>query len=132
VSPFKNHSRWGTWEDLVLARVKNPDDCQLAIQERQSQVDDDEAEKDLVRDEIIRSIKMTTGNPDEASVFISSQRMAELVYAATGEKMTVGRASNYIKTLAITELKKRDQNTQRGWLWTGMKCTLQSASLTLR
>jgi hypothetical protein len=46
-------------------------------------------------------------------------QVAELVTTAIGEKTSPKRATAYLRTLNIPELKKSDWKGQRGWAWRG-------------
>jgi hypothetical protein len=120
--PLKRYSRWGAWEEAVLARVPEPAECQKVIEERQGAVDDDAGEAGIVRDAFYQELWAREHDPDADVVFIPSGEAAAIVNAATGERFPTNRASSYLATLAIPELKKSDRGAEaggRGWLWTG-------------
>jgi hypothetical protein len=114
-----SHSRWGAWEDDVLARLPGPASCQRAIAERQDAVDDDREESELVRDAFVAALRDRQHHPDRQRVLIPSKEAAMIVAEATGERMPVTRVSPYLKTLSIAELRKSDRQGQRGWEWNG-------------
>lgn len=53
---------------------------------------------------------------DEAHVLFTSKQIAAFVNEALNEVLPVNRASSFIKTLGITELRKSDRGTARGWI----------------
>jgi hypothetical protein len=53
--------------------------------------------------------------------------MARIIEAPTREKRPTNRATVYLKSLGITELRKSDREGQRGWVWTGRKTQMEAA-----
>jgi hypothetical protein len=119
--PLKRHSRWGAWEDAVLAHVGDPSECQKVIEERQGQVDDDSAEADLIREYFAEQIRRRGFNQATQVIWIPTALAAEWMEDATGEKRPVNRASSLLATLNIKELRKGSEHGRRGWRWTGLK-----------
>jgi hypothetical protein len=121
------HSRWASWEDGVLSRIQHPDTAQQIIVERQSAVDDDAAEADLVRTAIADELRRRGHHPGKDVVWIPTSALARMVEAATGEKRPVNKASTYLGTLVIPELRKSNRGTGRGWTWAGEGSVEQQA-----
>jgi hypothetical protein len=119
VPPLARHSRWGSWEDLVIARLPRPAETQQIIEQRQGEVDDDREEADLVRDAFINELLNRDHNPHTETILIPSATVAYIVNEALGEKRPINKASAYLKTLGIKELRKSDRSDARGWMWCG-------------
>jgi hypothetical protein len=113
------HSRWGSWEDAVLTRLPEPIDAQRVIEERQADVDDDVEESALVRQAFIAFLAERRHDPDTQRVNFPSRVVAEIVNTATGEKRATCRASAFLKTLSIPELRPGRHGEARGWTWWG-------------
>jgi hypothetical protein len=113
------HSRWGTWENDVLTKVDEPKECQKAIEERQGQVDEDAAEADIVRQGFIAELRARGHDAENQAVWIASATVAAIVNVATNERRPVNKATAYLRTLTIEELRENRLGTGRGWLWTG-------------
>jgi hypothetical protein len=120
-APLARHSRWGAWEDAVLARVGDPSECQKVIEERQAEVDDDKAEAATVGEYFAAQLRHRGRDPERSVVFIPSQDAAEWVCKATNQQMPVNRASAFLRTLRVKGLRKSDRGEGRGWVWTGCK-----------
>jgi hypothetical protein len=118
VARLAKHSRWGAWEDAVLARVAEPKECQKLIAERQDAVDEDQNDYHLVREGIVTALRENGHDPDRQRVLIPSRDLARMVEEATAEKRPVAKASAYVKTLEIAELSKSDRADCNGWVWT--------------
>jgi hypothetical protein len=124
--PLAKHSRWGSWEEGVLARVAEPADCQKVIAERQEAVDDDQEESEIVRDFIVKELIFRQHVPDQQVIFIPSPVAARWANEATDERRGVKKAVSFLKTLNIKELRKGRTGTARGWTWCGERAdTLQ-------
>jgi hypothetical protein len=119
VPALAKFSRWSGWEAAVLSRVGDPAAAQKLIAERQESIDDDHAEADVVRDYFVRELQARRHNPDADGIFIPTRTAAIWVNGATGEKYPTNRASSYLRTLAIKELRKSADDGQRGWAWRG-------------
>jgi uncharacterized protein (DUF3820 family) len=119
VAPLARHSRWGAWEELVLARLPEPADAQKVIEERQAAVDEDQEEADLVREAFAQELRDRGHDPDEENVFIPSGTAADILNAATNERRPTIRASAHLKTLGVRELRKSAKDGVKGWQWCG-------------
>jgi hypothetical protein len=127
--PLAGYSRWGLWEEAVLTRVGDPSECQQVILERQQDVDADDEEADLVREAFIHELEYRGHTPAaEAKVLIPSSVAADIVNEATGESRPKNKASGYLKTLKIKELRKSDRGVGKGWLWTGVKAKAEATT----
>lgn len=130
--PLGTYSRWSAWEDGVLARTSDPKAAQALIVKRQEAMDDDRAEADLVRDGFVQELQRRGHAPDLEVVWVPAQVAAEIVQRATGEKYPVNRASAFLKTLGIAELRKSDQGGRgRGWVWRGQDADPEADALAL-
>jgi hypothetical protein len=118
--PLARHSRWGAWEDAVLARLSEPDDVQQVIAERQAAVDEDQTEAEMVRDHFVQRLRGRGHDPDRVAVFIPSAVAAVWVNDATGERRATNRACAYLNQLSIKELRKSmNSEKSRGFAWRG-------------
>ena len=127
--PITPATRWGTWEAEVLARLPEAEACQKVIKERQAGLDDDDHERDIVRDTFRARIKAMNREPDEVVLFISSGIVAKWLEEATGEKRPTNRASNYLGGLGIQELRKSaSKEGRRGWRWTGTEANSRATA----
>jgi hypothetical protein len=116
---LQRHSRWGLWEEAVLAKLPNPSRLQEVILERQDAIDEDQSELDLVRDAIIEALRQQSVTATKGAYFISSAKLAEIVNLATNEKRPTAKVTAYVQTLGIRELRKSKHDGCRGWVWTG-------------
>jgi hypothetical protein len=114
-----HYTRWASWEGGVLARLPDPRECQKVIAERQEQYDDDAQESALVRDGFRKELRNRGHPPDLAYLWISSAITAEILDKVTGEHRPVNKASAFLATLSIPELRKCDYEGARGWVWRG-------------
>ncbi len=120
------HSRWGAWEEAVLARVGDPAECQKVIEERQGVVDDDSHEAEIVREALVAELRARGHCPETEAVWFPARVAAEVVNQATMEKWPTNKANTYLGLLHIPELR-RSNRQQRGWVWTGLKAGMETA-----
>lgn len=113
--------RWGTWEADVLSRVAEPSECQTVISERQAEVDDDSSEAELVRQAFRASLEARNHDPDREVIWIDSRTAATWCNEALGERRPTQRATAYLETLTIPELRYSRRKTGRGFTWTGLE-----------
>jgi hypothetical protein len=125
-------TRWGAWEQGVLSRVAEPEECQKVIEERQKAVDEDHAEGDLVREHVTQCLQDRGHNPVNEIIFIPAATMADWVNGATGERRPVNKANAYLNTLFIKELRKSKDIGKRGYRWTGTKAEPRQAVVPLK
>jgi hypothetical protein len=135
-TPLAKHTRWGPWEDSVLSRVGDSSECQRTIAERQCAVDDDSAEADLVRDAFVTAIQSNGfDSADSVKVWIPAAVAATIVNGATGEKRPTNKATSFLETLGIAELRRsRGGDRGRGWFWCGrhVPVDIRVATLEIR
>ncbi len=117
--PMKRHSRWGAWEDAVLAKVGDPGEAQKVIEERQGVVDDDAGEAALVRAAFADDLRDRGHTPERAHVFIPSKVAAQILNDVTMERRPTNKANTYLGTLHIEELRSNRRSDSRGWVWLG-------------
>jgi hypothetical protein len=127
-------SRWAAWEQQVLACVPDAATCQQEIARRQAAVDGDQEEADLVRDAFVALLRTRKHDPDRDIVFVPAAEAARIVEEATGESRAKQRATVYLQTLPIRELRKvqRKDLGGRGWVWTGRKSGPRQSAVMLR
>ncbi|HZY84062.1 MAG TPA: hypothetical protein VFE78_04485, partial [Gemmataceae bacterium] len=119
--PLAQYSRWSAWERDVLSRVDKPDVCQQLIAQRQGQIDDDQAEANLVRQQFIAELKARRHNPERSAVWIPARVAQAILNKATDSTYAINRAGVYLGTLSIPELRRSDRSHGNGWAWRGSK-----------
>jgi hypothetical protein len=125
--PLAGFSRWSKWEAAVLAHVAEPGDCQKVIAERQAVLDDDQAEAALIRDAFVSELTRRGYDPARVAVFIPAAVAGQIINTALNEHLPVPRASAYLNTLAIAELRKSNAHGGgRGWAWRGQQADLNA------
>jgi hypothetical protein len=112
-------SRWGRWQEAVLARLDEPSDVQRTLEERSADCDEDQEESDIVRAEIRAEIRSQFHDPDAVRVKFSARALAELVNRATNEKRATGKATAYLRQLQIPEMQGRTNRGGRFYFWIG-------------
>lgn len=113
-------TRWAAWERLVLSKVQDPIGCQKLIVERQTDVDGDSEEMELVRNEFIEQIRHAGRDPDYDVLNIPSKMTAVWYGTATQQPgIQTGKATTMIKALAIREITPFRHNDARGFTWRG-------------
>jgi hypothetical protein len=128
VPKLERYSRWSAWEQGVLSRVEDPAACQEAIARRQQARDDDTAEADIIREGFAEELRRRRHDPDREAVWIPARVAAAVVNEATGEKYPTNRATSYLGTLTIAELRKSNRQGVRGWAWRGVQSDPQAAA----
>jgi hypothetical protein len=116
---LQKYSRWAVWEDQVLSRCENPDECLRVILERQSDMDADQEESDMIREAFATQLVRHGYRPAEVVALFSSEAMAAVIKEATGEPRARNKASAYLNTVKPAEMAKCDKRDSRGWLWSG-------------
>jgi hypothetical protein len=126
------YSRWSSWEAQVLACVEDPGACQRLTAGRQAGIDGDQEDADLVRDALVAELRARGHDPDTDVIFLPSAEAARIVNDATGEKRATNKASAYLGTLAIGELRKGSwSDGSRGWRWLGRGSSPGQAAVML-
>jgi hypothetical protein len=131
--PLRHYARWGAWEAAILARLPEPAECQTVIAERQAAVDDDAAEMDIVREGFIEELR-TNGRtedympcfPESGAYWIATKDVGRIVNLAIGEKRFGNKATAYLKTLGVPELRESRRGRGRGWVWRGKEAARES------
>jgi hypothetical protein len=117
---------WERWESEVLSLLPNPDGLIDLILSRQAGADEDQSEADDLRAKIVEEVSFALTASDDAetrTVFISSQRMAEMLAKVTGNgKHSEPRsATRYVLTLGVERLERYGMTGRRGFVWRGNK-----------
>ncbi|MCC7421733.1 MAG: PriCT-2 domain-containing protein [Planctomycetaceae bacterium] len=129
------HSRWGSWERDILARLPDPAAAQALIAERQSVADVESEESDLIEDFFRQQLARLGYSVDTEQIFIPSAIAARWFNWATGEKHTTSGVSRMLKQ-KIDEGKFHflsvcpNRVHGRGFHWTG-KDAVHSEDKTL-
>lgn len=116
---FRRNTRWGQWENAVLAGVAEPAEAQKVITERQGEIDDDDDEGALVRQAFYAELEGRCHRPDREAIFIPSAIAAGIVNLATGERRHPTRAIRHLLNLPIEEIRKSKKDGARGVAWRG-------------
>jgi hypothetical protein len=135
--PLARHTRWAAWEDAILSRVGDPNECGKILGERQEEVDEDASDAAVVREEFVQAIRGKGFHPDTMAVFFKSKNLAEIVNQAMGENRPVNKATAYLRTLHIPELRESrhgdgrggGRGRGRGWAWRGTKAPVDAIML---
>jgi hypothetical protein len=118
---FRAGTRWGAWEEAVLAKLKDPDKVLKTIIHRRKSLDVDEAAKNLFIDKVIGELKRYGHDPETAVVLIPVADAACWLREVNHEPMSTGQATAAIKIFAIPNLQKSDRGDGRYWVWRGKK-----------
>jgi hypothetical protein len=116
------YSRWGEWEENVLARMPGAAEIQAVICERQGLVDADGEESSVVEDHFRHELERLNYAPDEDSVHIPNAIAREWYGAAIGAKVTTNGMTRAIKQAIgegrLTRLTINPSHANgRGLLW---------------
>jgi hypothetical protein len=113
------HSRWGSWEDAIVARLPRPAAVQRLIRERQGEMDGDDADADTIRAAFAKELSDRGHDPDRASVRIPVGVAAAVVSTALRRHFETGKATTFLKGLHIPELRYDRKTNSRAWVWSG-------------
>ncbi|NCC53099.1 MAG: hypothetical protein EOM20_18060 [Spartobacteria bacterium] len=126
-APFEKTSRWGCWENQVLAKLGRGVDMDALrdlIRERQRAFDDEADEVELIRDGFTDAIRHNGYNVDDHSFFFKNSFVAEIYAHATGARCRKNTALRAIRELIRTgdlpELEALDTphgTYGRGFIW---------------
>jgi hypothetical protein len=122
------YSRWGDWEQHILSRLPEPSDAQLVIRERQAVADVESEEADIVEEFFAKALTDLNFSPSNERVFIPVSIATDWYGKATGERLTVTRASRSMRQ-KIDEgqfrrlLECPHRNHGRGFEWWGSDST---------
>lgn len=126
------YTRWAAFEHAVLAKVSDPDKCRKVISRRQTEIDDDSKEADLVAAYVRSKLQRAKLDPDTCCVYWTSAEVTEWLVAATGAKIPVNRATPYLRALSIPELRYTKKNGVPGWIWRGARAKKSATSVVFR
>jgi hypothetical protein len=129
-TPVNGNSRWGLWRREIVGRLKNPEEVMAEIARRAESVDDDESEKQIVRDGFTRIIYGYGHDPETVIVDFTAQQVARSLREATAEVRSTVRSASYIKTLGIGELTRHRTTAERLHRWTG--CRAEADTMPVR
>jgi hypothetical protein len=119
-------SRWASFEQAVLSKVNNPEQCKEVIAQRQVQVDDDSNEADLIVAFIRRKLQDKNENPDTCCVYFTTSEITACLHEATGTKLPINKATPHLRALAIVELRYTKKNGVPGWVWRGRQADINT------
>jgi hypothetical protein len=125
-------SRWASWEADVLTRVSGLKTCQDSIHARQEHIDDDNAERDLIRDYFCKQLEQRKHNPLTEVVFIPSLVAADWLNEVTKKRLQTNQASSHLAGLGIPELRKSAKAGNRGWKWQGEQASNHTPATSLK
>lgn len=120
------HSRWGEWEDGVLAKLPNAAAAQRLIFERRGEADVEAATASTVEDYVCKRLTKHGYDPATQRIRIRSEIVAQWFNAATEQQEPVARVSAQLRQMADEgQLKRLTKNKShkhaRSFLWTGEK-----------
>lgn len=126
---LESHTRWGMWEKEVLCRLSSAQICQEAIISRQTAIDSDQDECNLITEHIERQLIKNNMQTTIDRIFISVPTAANWVNEALGERHAKNAASKIlaqkitegkIPRFAIADGPQRIDGTsrkERGYFW---------------
>ena len=119
-------SRWGAWENGVLAKVGKFGFDVAAIQKligaRQAEVDEETDEVGLIRDMFLEAIHQHGHDPADGCYFFKNDYASRIVTRATGKRWSKIVLLRMLRDLCnkIEELDASDDGRYgRGFCWTG-------------
>jgi hypothetical protein len=121
--PLKAVTRWASWERDVLSKLEAPEACQAEIILRQGNADDDNTDRDHIRDYFAKRITDHGSDPDRSCIFIPSLTAAEWLSEATRKHFETNKSTSHIKGLGIEELNSTRESKRRGFIWLGREST---------
>jgi hypothetical protein len=114
-------SRWALFEAAVLAKVVDPEKCKKVIAQRQTEIDDDANEAVLVAAYLRAQLREQKEDPETCCIFMTTAEIAMSLREAIGSKLAINKATTFLRTLAIPELRYSAKNGVPGWVWRGRK-----------
>jgi hypothetical protein len=115
------YTRWAAFERAVLSKVADPQKCRETILRRQQEVDADANESDLVAAYFRVQLRKRELDPETCVIYWTTAEVTEWLAAATGTKLPVNKATPYLRTLSIAELRYTKKTGVPGWVWRGRK-----------
>ena len=126
------YSRWAAFEEQVLARVEDPEKCMEVIARRQSQVDADSNEADLVAAYFRQQLHEARQDPQRCCVFLSTAEITKWLQEAIGSKLPINKTTPYLRALGIPQLRYTKKNGAPGWVWRGAKAPVGATAKAFR
>ncbi len=116
------HTRWGTWERDVLARLPEPTDAQKVIAERQAAINADDDEAGNIEAHFAKELGALGYSPETDSVHIPNELARDWFIKATGDGATTTAVSRIVNQAfgegTMTRLRTNPCHTYgRGLLW---------------
>ena len=112
-------SRWALFERAVLSKVANPEECKRVIALRQSQVDDDANEADLVAAHLRKRLRDKVQDPDTCCLFFTTAEITAWLQEATGTKLPINKTTRTCDLRQYAELSYSKKNGVPGWVSRG-------------
>jgi hypothetical protein len=117
---LSKYSRWGPWEQEVLACVPDPEACQEEILSRRQQIDGDQDEANALRDAFEDFLNARRHDPLYEKVHIASADAANIYNDANNTDLAPQTVTTKIGDLHIKELRYNIRGDfGRGWVWSG-------------
>jgi hypothetical protein len=91
--------------------------------ERQGRADDDNTDRDHIRDFFAAKLVRCKLDPNAVCIFIPSIKAAEWLSEATRKHFETNKSSAHINGLGIPELIQNRESKQRGFIWLGINDT---------
>jgi hypothetical protein len=124
-------SRWATWEEEVLSRCIGVADCQGLIAARQDAVDEDAGEQDTLREFFADQLSLHGFSASMQKIFIPNSVASIWVNRASNQKLSTNRATSYLASLGVRELRKSALTGRKGWTWTGENASTIATAIPL-
>jgi len=123
--PLPQHTRWGEWEDGVLAKLPHAAETQQLIIARRGESDVEAAMATTIEQYIEKRLKAHGYDPDQQRLRIPTDMIAEWFNGATEQNQSVARASAVLRQMAdegqLKRLAKAKSHKHgRSFIWTGV------------
>jgi hypothetical protein len=118
------HSRWGEWEDGVLAKFPDAAAVQRLIQQRRGEADVEVATAAVIEEYVRKRLAANGYDPDRDRIRIPSDIIVEWFNGSTEQNQPVARASAVLRQMAdegqLKHLSKaKSHKHARSFVWTG-------------
>jgi hypothetical protein len=129
---LKKYTRRSDWEEAVLSRCDDPDECVKVSLERAAEADADREESAVVRLALMEQIRRHKKDPDSSVVFFGCTCLSKVVEEATHTPVGPTKVTGYLKKQGIAEMRHDHRADANSWVWTGSKADAQQAEVVIR
>ncbi|MCA9259659.1 MAG: hypothetical protein KDA61_10690 [Planctomycetales bacterium] len=132
--PLQRFTRWATWERGVLMRLRDPQEAQKLILDRQAEANCETDEAEIIEESFADKLAHAGYNPTTAQVRIPVAIAAEWYGNAIGEKVKTQAASKRLKQMhdegQISRISPDSSRTYgRCFIWTGDAADISGARI---